>query len=131
MEKLTQYETIEELVNLQTEVSRMKGVVFKPQNSRLVNYGSLGNPIASLEGFVRLALLECSSNDSAIEAYATKVARLKISLSELNSHFERVYGSFARGQIRSQDIHVNTLHELNELTSMINARIAEIIHSPQ
>lgn len=131
LEQLTQNETIEKLIDLQIEVSRMKGVVFKRQNSLLVNYASLDNPISSLEGFLRLALLECSSDDDAIRPYVTKAAQLKIFLSELHNHFERVYGSFVRGQIRSQDIHVNTLHELNELISTINARVAELIHSPQ
>ena len=129
MEQLTQNQTIEELLDLQTEVSRMKGVLFKQQSKRLVNYGSLTNPFSSLEDFLRLAPLECSSDGDAIGPYMAVVTQLKIHLLELNSHFERVYGTFVRGQIKSQDIQLNTLQGLNEVISIINGRVAKTIHS--
>jgi len=129
MEQLTQNETIEGLIDLQVEVSRMKGALFKQESNRLVNYGSLTNSFSSIEDYLRVAPIECASDGDAIRTYVAVVTELKSHLLELNNHFEQAYGAFVSGQIKSQDIRVDTRYELSEVISIVNARVAKAIHT--
>jgi len=128
MEVLVHGGAMEELIDLQVQVSRMVGILSKHHTDRLVNYGILVNPYSSIEAFLILTLLDYPADASVVRTSAVKVASLKLHLVELNIHLERVYGPFVTGQSKSQDKDTSTLHDLTHLIVMINGRVARTIY---
>ena len=121
--------SINELLNLQSQLSRMRGVVDKSYSGRLVSYDILTNIYQYMDDNISAAILKTYLNKDAMQDFANNVKPLKEQYLSLHQHLERVYGPFIERKISSNEITKETLENLNLIIGNSNASISKVLNS--